>query len=64
VRFAVVIGKDGRVQDTQIVTGHPLLINAALDAVRQWIYKPTLLNEEPVEVTTWADVNFTLGTSR
>ena len=41
--------------------GHPLLIQAALDAVRQWRYRPTLLNTEPVEVDTTIDVIFTLN---
>jgi len=54
------IGKDGRVIDVQVVSGHPLLIPAALDAVKQWEYKPTLLNGNPVEVLTQVDVNFTL----
>jgi protein TonB len=61
VRFNVVIGKDGRVANMQLVSGHPLLVAAAQDAVRQWVYKPTLLNGEPVEVVTQVDVNFTLS---
>jgi len=61
VRFNVVIGKDGRVSNVQLVSGHPLLVAAAQDAVRQWVYKPTLLNGSPVEVATQADVNFTLA---
>jgi TonB family protein len=60
VRFTLVIGKDGRVANLRLVSGHPLLVPAAQDAVRQWVYKPTLLNGEPVEVVTEADVNFTL----
>jgi TonB family protein len=60
VRFNVVIGKDGRVSNVTLVSGHPLLVTAARDAVRQWVYKPTLLNGEPVEVVTQVDVNFTL----
>jgi TonB family protein len=61
VRFNVVINKDGTIQDIQVESGHPLLAEAALDAVRQWTYKPTLLNGEPVEVATVVDVNFTLS---
>jgi TonB family protein len=61
VRFNVVINKDGTMQDVQVESGHPLLAEAALDAVRQWTYKPTLLNGEPVEVATVVDVNFTLS---
>jgi len=60
VRFSVTIGKDGRPANIQLVSGHPLLVNAAKDALQQWIYKPTLLNGEPVEVLTKADVHFTL----
>jgi TonB family protein len=61
VRFNIVIGKDGRVSNVQLVSGHPLLVAAARDAVRQWVYKPTLLNGDPVEVVTAVDVNFTLS---
>jgi protein TonB len=61
VRFTAIIGKDGTIQNLQLVTGHPLLVAAAQDAVRQWVYKPTLLNGEPVEVVTQIDVNFTLS---
>jgi len=64
VRFTIVIGKDGRVSNTELVNGHPLLVAAASDAVRQWVYKPTLLNGEPVEVVTQVDVNFTLAAVR
>ena len=60
VRLNAIISKDGRIQDLQVASGHPLLIPAALEAVRQWIYEPTLLNGEPVEVVTQIDVNFTL----
>ncbi len=61
VRFTAIIGKDGTIQNLQMISGHPLLIAAAQDAVRQWVYKPTLLNGEPVEVVTQIDVNFTLS---
>jgi protein TonB len=61
VRFTAIIGKDGTIQNLQLVSGHPLLVAAARDAVTQWIYKPTLLNNEPVEVITQIDVNFTLS---
>ena len=47
--------------ESEVVKGHPLLVQAALDAVKQWVYKPTLLNGEPVEVQTTIDVNFTLS---
>jgi protein TonB len=61
VRFTAIIGKDGTIQNLQLVSGHPLLVAAARDAVTQWVYKPTLLNNEPVEVITQIDVNFTLS---
>lgn len=61
VRFTAIIGKDGTIQNLQLVSGHPLLVPAATDAVKQWVYKPTLLNGEPVEVITQIDVNFTLS---
>jgi len=61
VKLEGVIGKDGTVQELKVVSGHPLLIQAALDAVRNWRYRPTMLNGQPVEVITTIDVNFTLG---
>lgn len=61
VRLIAIIGRDGTVQQLQVVSGHPLLIGAAVEAVRQWLYHPTLLNGEPVEVICPIDVNFTLG---
>ncbi len=61
VSLAAVIGKDGRMANLNVVSGHPLLIAAAVDAVRQWVYQPTLLNGQPVEVQTQVDVNFTLS---
>lgn len=60
VRLNAIIGTDGRVKDLTVVSGHPLLVPAALEAVKQWVYEPTLLNGEPVEVVTIIDVNFTL----
>jgi len=57
----VIIGKDGGVQEIQVVSGPPLLIRAATDAVWQWRYKPTLLNGQPVEVDTTVMVIFRLG---
>jgi len=60
VRFTVTIGKDGTVQEVQLVSGHPLLVSPAQDAVWQWQYKPTLLNGQPVDVVTTVDVNYTL----
>jgi periplasmic protein TonB len=56
-----IIDKDGRVAQLEVVSGHPLLVQAALDAVKQWRYRPTLLNGEPVEVDTTITVTFTMG---
>jgi protein TonB len=61
VHLNAVIAKDGTIQDLKVISGHPLLIQSAMDAVRQWVYAPTLLNGEPVEVVTQIDVNFTLS---
>jgi protein TonB len=61
VHLLGVIAKDGTIQNLQVIGGHPLLTRAALEAVRQWIYQPTLLNGQPVEVIAPIDVNFTLG---
>ena len=61
VELSAIIGKDGRVQDLHVIKGHPLLVQSALDAVKNWVYRPTLLNGEPVEVSTTIDVNFTLS---
>jgi TonB family protein len=60
VRFAVRIGTSGRVENIQAISGHPLLVPSAQDAVRQWVYRPTLLNGEPVTVETQVDVVFQL----
>ena len=56
-----IIDKDGKVAQLEVVSGHPLLVQAALDAVKQWRYKPTLLNGDPVEVDTTITVTFTMG---
>jgi len=61
VRLNAIIGKDGTIQNLNAVSGHPLLVPSAMEAVKQWLYKPTLLNGEPVEVITVIDVNFTLS---
>lgn len=55
-----VLAKDGTVQNLTVVSGHALLVQAALDAVRQWVYQPTMVNGQPVEVSTRINVNFTL----
>jgi TonB family protein len=61
VRLAAVIGKDGTIQELHVLEGQPLLIQAAMDAVKQWTYRPTLLNGEPISVETTIEVNFTLN---
>lgn len=61
VVLQAVIGKDGTVRDLRLVSGHPLLAPAAIEAVKQWRYRPYLLNNEPVEVDTQINVNFTLA---
>ena len=64
VVLAAIIGKDGSVQSVRVVSSaSPLLEKAALDAVKQWKYRPYLLNGNPVEVETQITVNFTLTTS-
>ena len=55
------ISKDGTIQNLQLISGHPMLAPAAIEAVKQWKYKPYLLNGEPVEVDTQVQVNFTLA---
>lgn len=55
------ISKDGSIENLQLISGHPMLAPAAIEAVKQWKYKPYLLNGEPVEVDTEVQVNFTLG---
>jgi protein TonB len=61
VRLHAIISKNGTVTSLEVLSGHPLLVRAAMDAVQQWRYKPTLLNGEPVEVDTTIDVIFSLN---
>lgn len=58
VVLTAIIGKDGNVERLQLVSGNPLLAPAAIDAVKQWRYKPFLLNGQPVEIETTVTVNF------
>ena len=60
VRFTAHIGKDGRILNLKFASGPPVLVESASTAVKQWIYRPTLLDGKPVEVITQIDVNFTL----
>jgi periplasmic protein TonB len=61
VRFTATIGRDGTVRDLQVMSGPSILDQPAIDAVKQWLYRPTLLNGEPIEVITQIDVNFSLN---
>jgi periplasmic protein TonB len=61
VVLEAIIATDGSIKDLKVAKGHPLLIGAAIEAVKTWRYRPTLLNGEPVEVITEIDVNFNLA---
>lgn len=61
VEIAAVIGKEGTIENLRVVSGNPMLIRAAFDAVKQWRYRPYILNGEPIEVDTRITVNFSLG---
>jgi protein TonB len=61
VRLKAVISKDGKIEQLSLISGHPLLVDAAMKAVRQWTYQPTVLNGNPVEVDTEIDVHFQLS---
>jgi periplasmic protein TonB len=61
VRLHAIISKSGSVESLEVISGHPLLVRAAMDAVQQWKYRPTLLNGEAVEVDTTIDVIFSLN---
>jgi protein TonB len=56
-----IIDKEGKVAQLEVVSGHPLLVQSAIEAVKQWRYKPTQLNGDPVEVDTTIQVTFTMG---
>jgi protein TonB len=60
VVMQALIDKQGNIADLQVVSGHELLQGAALDAVKQWRYRPVLLNGQPVDVVTQITVNFTM----
>lgn len=61
VVLEVQIDKTGLVSATRVISGHPMLTQAAMDAVKQWVYKPVMLNGEPIDVTSTVTVNFTLA---
>lgn len=58
VRLKILINKEGHVVDAVIVKGDPMLVGAAVDAVKQWLFQPYLLDGEPIEVETTAVVSF------
>jgi len=60
VVLQAVISKQGLIENLRVLAGHPLLVPAAIEAVRQWRYRPYVLNNEPVEVETQITVNFSL----
>jgi protein TonB len=61
VHLHAIVGTDGMIRDLQLLDGHIVLARAALEAVAQWRYRPTILNGEPVEVDTYITVVFRLG---
>jgi protein TonB len=61
VELQGVIGTDGRIHELKVLSGHPMLVKAAVDAVSQWIYAPTILNGQAVEVAAPITVNFKLN---
>ena len=60
VRLRAIISEDGAVRRLEVLSGHPLLVGSAVEAVKRWLYRPTLLNGRPVAVITQIDVNFRL----
>jgi periplasmic protein TonB len=63
VVLEAVISKAGAIENLRVISGPPLLVKAAIEAVSEWRYRPYILNDEPVEVETRITVNFTLGGS-
>ncbi len=61
VVLSAIISKEGTIENVKVLTGHPMLVQAAEAAVKQWRYKPYILNDQPVEVETQITVNFLLG---
>ncbi len=61
VVIRAIISRNGTIENLQTLSGHPMLVGAALDAVRQWRYRPYILNGDPVEVETQVTVNFSLS---
>jgi protein TonB len=63
VELRAIISKAGTIENLAVVSGHPMLVESAIEAVRQWRYRPYLLNHEPIEVETEITVNFVLSGS-
>lgn len=63
VLLEATIGKDGSIENLHVISGHPMLVSAAVEAVKQWKYRPYLLNGDPVEVETTVQVNFRLDSA-
>jgi protein TonB len=61
VELHAIIGKDGTIQSLQVLSGHVMFVQSAIDAVLQWRYRPTILNGQPVEVDTTITVIYTLA---
>jgi periplasmic protein TonB len=61
VQLRAIISKNGTIEDLAVLRGHAMLVTSAVEAVKQWRYRPYLLNGEPIEVETEITVNFTLG---
>ena len=61
VELRAIISKSGTIENLAVVRGYPMLVPAAINAVRQWRYRPYLLNGEPIEVETEITVNFVLS---
>jgi periplasmic protein TonB len=61
VVLQALISREGTIENLRVISGHPLLVKAAIDAVRQWRYRPYVLNGTPVEVETQVTVNFVLS---
>jgi protein TonB len=61
VKLQAIISKQGTIENLRVISGHPMLVKAAVDAVEQWRYRPYILNGEPIEVETQITVNFVLA---
>jgi TonB family protein len=60
VKLHIIVGTDGAVKEEQVISGHPLLVQSALDAVKKWKYRPTTIEGKPTEVDTTVEIIFKL----